>query len=219
MRNVAPNPSIRELSLWLRVSRWHELVVNHIIPAGTSLDRIKRASVLLNPIGGESNLDHLPSMVRVYLDNAQAMIGCVPYHLRRLVVSVEDSPLATVGLNQLWVPSIISKYCMLTTKLLITMVRSRDIAPVDDEPFVNVLGDLHSDLGDALENLISYIRSRQDADRDDEDLVPIHTLLKWGIFTNLKKHRLYFLKFKKLFFVSKLSLMMPKLVVNLLVIS
>ncbi len=81
---------------------------------------------------------------------------------------------------------------MLTTKLLITMVRSRDIAPVDDEPFVNVLGDLHSDLGDALENLISYIRSRQDADRDDEDLVPIHTLLKWGIFTNLKKHRLYF---------------------------
>ncbi len=81
---------------------------------------------------------------------------------------------------------------MLTTKLLITMVRSRDIAPVDDEPFVNVLGDLHSDLGDALENLISYIRSRQDADKDDEDLVPIHMLLKWGIFTNLKKHRLYF---------------------------
>jgi hypothetical protein len=58
-----------------------------------------------------------------------------------------------------------------------TMVRSRDIAPVDDEPFVNVLGDLHSDLGDALENLISHIRSRRDADTDDEDIIPIHTVL------------------------------------------
>jgi len=85
------------------------------------------------------------------------MIGRVPYHLRRLVVSVEDSPLATVGLNQLWVPSTISKYCMLMTKLLTTMVRSKDSAPVDDEPFVNVLGDLHPDLGDALENFISHI--------------------------------------------------------------
>jgi hypothetical protein len=107
----------------------------------------------------------------------QAMIGHVPYHLRRLVVSVEDSPLATVGLNQLWVPSTISKYCMLKTKLLTMMVRSKDNAPVDDEPFVNVLGDLHSDLGDALENLISYIRNRRDADKDDEDLGPIHTVL------------------------------------------
>ncbi len=49
--------------------------------------------------------------------------------------------------------------------------------PRDDEPFVNILGDLHSDLRDALENFISYIRSRRDADRDDEDLVPIHTML------------------------------------------
>ncbi len=105
------------------------------------------------------------------------MIGRVPYHLRRLVVFVKDSPVATVGLNHLWVPSTISKYCMLMTKLLVTMVRSRDSSPVDDKPFVNVLGDLYSDLGDTLENLISYIRSRQDADRDDEDLVHIHTVL------------------------------------------
>jgi hypothetical protein len=111
------------------------------------------------------------------LENAQAVIGRVPYHLRRLVVSVEDSPVATVGLNHLWVPSTISKYCMLMTKLLVTMVRSRDSAPVDDKPFVTVIGDLHSDLGDALENLIFYIRSRQDADRDDKDLVRIHTVL------------------------------------------
>jgi hypothetical protein len=48
---------------------------------------------------------------------------------------------------------------MLMTKLLTRMVRSKDSAPVDDEPFVNVLGDLHPDLGDALENLISHIRS------------------------------------------------------------
>jgi hypothetical protein len=31
---------------------------------------------------------------------------------------------------------------MLMTKLLTMMVRSRDSALVDDEPFVNVLGDL-----------------------------------------------------------------------------
>ncbi len=124
------------------------------------MDRIKRASVLPNLIEGESNLDRLPSMVRGYLEVAHAMIGRVPYHLRRLVVSVEDSPLATVGLNQLWVLSTISKYCMLMTKMLITMVRTRDSAPVDDEPFVNVLGNLHPDLGDALR--ISFLTSKVD---------------------------------------------------------
>jgi hypothetical protein len=116
-------------------------------------------------------------MVQGYLEAAQAMIGRVPYHLKRLVVSFEDSPLATVGLKQLWVPSTISKYCMLMTKLLTMMVRSRDSAPVDDEPFVNVLGNLHPDFEDALENLISHIRSRRDADRDDKDLIPIHAVL------------------------------------------
>jgi hypothetical protein len=63
------------------------------------------------------------------------------------------------------------------TKLLIAMVRSRDSSPTDDKPFVNVLGQLHSDLGDALDSLISYIRGRQDANRDDEDLLHIHTVL------------------------------------------
>jgi hypothetical protein len=158
---VAPNPSIRELSPWLRISRWHELAVNHIIPAGTPLDHIKQASVLPNPVGGESNLDRLPLMVRAYLENAHAVIGHVPYHLRRLVVSVEDSPVATVGLNHLWVPSTISKYCMLMTKLLVTMVRSRDSSPVDDKPFVKVLGDLHSDLGNALENFRLFSTGHQ----------------------------------------------------------
>jgi hypothetical protein len=68
MGNVAPNPSIRELSPWLRVSRWHELAVNRIIPAGTPLDRIKRTNVLPNLIGEESNLDRSASMVIAYLE-------------------------------------------------------------------------------------------------------------------------------------------------------
>jgi hypothetical protein len=128
-------------------------------------------------MNGEFNLDSLPLMVRAYLENAQTMIGRVPYHFRRLVVSVEDSPVTTVGFNHLWVPSTVSKYCMLMTKLLIVMVRSRHSSLTDDKPFVNVLGQLHSNLGDALDNLISYIRGRQDADRDDEDLLHIHTVL------------------------------------------
>ncbi|CAM6013301.1 unnamed protein product [Sphagnum balticum] len=175
--NVAPNPSIRELSPWLRISRWHELAVNHIIPTGTPLDHVKQASILPTPIDREFNLDRLPLMVRAYLENAQTIISRVPYHLRRLVVFLEDSPVATVGLNQLWVPSTLRKYCALMTKLLITMVRSRDNSPTDDKPFVNVLGNLHSDLANALDDFVSYIQGRQDADRDDEDLVRIHTVL------------------------------------------
>jgi len=61
--NMPPNPSIHELSPWLKISRWHELAVNHIIPAGTPLDHVKQASVLSTSIGGEFNLDHLPLMV------------------------------------------------------------------------------------------------------------------------------------------------------------
>jgi hypothetical protein len=120
--SVALNPSICELSPWLRISRWHELAINHINPTSTPLDHVKQASVLPTLIGGEFNLDRLPLMVRAYLENAQTIIGRVPYHLRRLVVSLEDSPVATVGLNQLWVPSTLRKYCALMTKLLITMV-------------------------------------------------------------------------------------------------
>jgi hypothetical protein len=62
-------------------------------------------------------------------------------------------------------------------KLFITMVRSMDGSPVDDKPFVNVLGDLHPDLANALDHLIFYIRGRQDANMDDEDLVHIHLVL------------------------------------------
>jgi hypothetical protein len=58
-------------------------------------------------------------------------------------------------LNQLWVPSTINKYYMLMTKLFIIMVWSRDNSLVDDKPFVNVLGNLHLDLANALENFIS----------------------------------------------------------------
>jgi len=61
--NVARNPSIRELSPWLRISHWHELAVNHIIPVGTPLDHVKQASMLPTPIDGEFNLDRLPLMV------------------------------------------------------------------------------------------------------------------------------------------------------------
>jgi hypothetical protein len=57
------------------------------------------------------------------------------------------------------------------------MVRSRDNNPVDDKPFVNVLDNLHFDLANALENLISYIQRRQDANRDDEDIIHIHMVL------------------------------------------
>jgi hypothetical protein len=101
------------------------------------------------------------------------MISHVPYHLKQLVVCVEDSLVVTVGFNQLWVPSTMSKYCMMMTKLL----RSRDNSPVDDKPFVNVLGNLHLDLANALENFISYIQHRQNANIDDEDLVHIHMVL------------------------------------------
>ncbi len=174
---AASKPSICELSPWLRMSRWHELAVDHIIPAGTPVDHIKRAGALPNPASGEFNLDRLPLMVQAYLENAQALIGRVPYHLRRLVASVEDSPVATVGFNPLWVPSTIHAYCALMAKLFITMVRSKDGSPVDDEPFVNVLGDLHPNLANALDRLLFHIRGRQDADTDDEDLVHIHSVL------------------------------------------
>jgi hypothetical protein len=123
------------------MSRWHELAVDHIIPVGTPVDHVKRAGALPTPASGEFNLDRLPLMVQAYLENAQALIGRVPYHLKRLVVSVEDSPMAMVGFNQLWVPSTIHAYCALMAKLFITMVRSKDGSLVDDRPFVNVLGD------------------------------------------------------------------------------
>jgi hypothetical protein len=57
------------------------------------------------------------------------------------------------------------------------MVQSRDNNPVDDKPFVNVIGNLHLDLKNALDNLIFYIQGQQDANKDDEDLVHIHMVL------------------------------------------
>ncbi len=105
------------------------------------------------------------------------MIVHVPYHLRRLVISIEDSHVAIVGLNQLWVPSTISKYCMLMNKLFIIMVRSRNNNLVDDKPFVNLIGNLHLDLANALENFISYIQCWQDANKNEIFFVHIHMVL------------------------------------------
>ncbi len=99
----------------------------------------------------------------------------MPYHLKQLVVSIKDSHVAR--LNQLLVPSTINKYCMLMNKLLITMIQSRDNSLMDDKPFVNVFGNLHLDLVNALENLTSYIQHQQDANKGDEDLVHIHMVL------------------------------------------
>jgi hypothetical protein len=48
---------------------------------------------------------------------------------------------------------------------------------MDDKPFINVIGNLHLDLANAFDNLISYIERRQDANIDDEDLVHIHMVL------------------------------------------
>jgi hypothetical protein len=58
------------------------------------LGHIKQANMLSASIIGEFNLDCLPLMVREYLENAKTMIGHVPYHLRWLVVSIEDSHVA-----------------------------------------------------------------------------------------------------------------------------
>jgi hypothetical protein len=55
------------------------------------------------------------------------------------------------------------------------MVRS--INPMDNKPFINVLGNLHLNLANALENIIYYIQCRQDTNKDDEDLVHIHMVL------------------------------------------
>jgi len=38
---------------------------------------------------------------------------------------------------------------------------------MDDKSFVNVLGDLHLDFINALENFISYIQRQEDANKDD----------------------------------------------------
>jgi hypothetical protein len=152
----------KSINLWIEsmlgMFHWHKLAINCIILACTPIDHIKQTSMLPTLINGEFNLDCLPLLVQTYLENAHTMIGRVPYHLRRLVVFVEDSHVATVGFNQLSVPSIISKYCLLMNRLLIIMVRSRDSNPVDDKPFVNVINNLHLDLANALENLISYIQ-------------------------------------------------------------
>jgi hypothetical protein len=66
---------------------------------------------------------------------------------------------------------------MKMNKILITMVWLRNSSLVNDKPFVNVLSNLHLDFANALKNLISYIQRRQDANKDDQDLVHIHMVL------------------------------------------
>jgi hypothetical protein len=61
--NMEQNSSICELSPWLRMFRWHELIVNHIIITDMPLDHIKHASMFLTPVSGEFNLDQLSLMV------------------------------------------------------------------------------------------------------------------------------------------------------------
>jgi len=53
--NQPNNPTIRELSPWLRVSCWHNLAASHIIPLGAPMDEIMVAFELSGPSDGDFN--------------------------------------------------------------------------------------------------------------------------------------------------------------------
>ncbi len=53
--NQPNNPTICELSPWLRVSCWHNLATNHIIPLGAPMDEIMATFELLGPTDGDFN--------------------------------------------------------------------------------------------------------------------------------------------------------------------
>jgi hypothetical protein len=53
----------------------------------------------------------------------------VQYQLQQLVISMDKSQIAIVGLNQLYVPSTKNMYTSLTTKLFIALAQSKDNGP------------------------------------------------------------------------------------------
>jgi hypothetical protein len=65
---------------------------------------------------------------------------------------------ATMGLNKLWMPSSKHKCCLLMTKKFTTMVRSKDNNPQNDNPIINVFGNLHTNLASSLKRFIIYIQ-------------------------------------------------------------
>jgi hypothetical protein len=83
------------------------------------------------------------------------------YWLRWLVITIDVTKLAKVGLNELWVPSTINKYCALMTKLFTIMIRSRDNSPLGDKPIISVLSDLHTDLTSLFDRSILTIHYGQ----------------------------------------------------------
>jgi hypothetical protein len=64
---------------------------------------------------------------------------------------------ATMGLNKLWMPSSRHKCCFFMEKLFTIMVWSKDNNPQNDNPIINVFGNLHKDLGSSLKQTFHYL--------------------------------------------------------------
>lgn len=122
--NQPNNPTIHELSPWLRVSYWHNLATNHIIPLGAPMDEIMATFELLGPIDGDFKWGWLPLMIQAYHEKSQTIICHVQYWLKQLVIVIviDVTKLTKMGFNELWVLSTRRKYCTLMTKLFIAMI-------------------------------------------------------------------------------------------------
>jgi hypothetical protein len=75
--NQPNNPTIHELSPWLRVFCWHDLATDHIIPSNAPIDEIMVEFEFLEPANGDFNWDRLPLMIQANHEKTQIII----YHV------------------------------------------------------------------------------------------------------------------------------------------
>jgi hypothetical protein len=73
-------------------------------------------------------------------------------------VFINTSIVATMGFENLWKISSVTKYYLFMTRFFITVVQSRDKSPQDNTPIVKVLSDLYKGPTSSLGHFIDQIQ-------------------------------------------------------------
>ncbi|CAM6084534.1 unnamed protein product [Calypogeia fissa] len=170
------NPPAKELSPWLRVSRWSKFV-SELIPEEASYDAVKGAMLLSSSAMDKSPYSRLLDVMRLYANKVREVGSEVSYHVACMVMAFES----TRGFTQFLHANTVHKYSLVMSAFVLALLRSAcDPTPSDAVRVVIAPDYLRDDLMALRRQLVQL--GRDPIQEDGFDCAVLHRVLL-GLWT------------------------------------
>ncbi|CAM6126957.1 unnamed protein product [Calypogeia fissa] len=169
------NPPAKELSPWLRVSRWSTFAVE-LIPEEASYDAVKGAMLLSSAVD-ESPYSRLPDVMRLYANKVREVGSNISYNVACMVMAFES----TRGFTQFLRADTMHKYSQVMSAFVLTLLRSACDPSLADAVQVVIAPDYLRDDLVALKRQLVHLQ-RDPIREDGFDYAVLHRVLL-GLWT------------------------------------